>query len=123
MGQNRLKDEKQESGKSFFAKLEGLLDRGTLVQKGLHTRYLPHLVFVATLAVIYIANTHYADRLRRSHSKLIKEVRDLRADYTTLKADYMFESKQSEVAKKVEKLNLRQDTKPPFKIVVKKGEY
>jgi hypothetical protein len=51
------------------------------------------------------------------------EVEDLRADYTTMKADLMFASKQSEVAKKVQLYGLRETLQPPFKLVVKKGEY
>ena len=51
------------------------------------------------------------------------EVEDLRADYTTLKANLMFASKQSEVAKKVRDLQLKESLTPPFKIEVEAGEY
>mgnify|MGYP001796119542 FL=1 len=47
-----------------------------------------------------------------------KEIEDLRADYTTLKADYMYASKQSEVAKKVEKLGIKESLRPPEKITI-----
>ncbi|MFN4945187.1 MAG: FtsL-like putative cell division protein, partial [Chryseotalea sp.] len=46
------------------------------------------------------------------------EVEDLRADYTTLKSDLMFASKQSEVAKKVNNLGLKESLTPPTKVVV-----
>jgi hypothetical protein len=46
-------------------------------------------------------------------------VEDLRADYTTLKSDVMFASKQSEVARRVKPLGLKESLNPPFKIVVK----
>ena len=52
-----------------------------------------------------------------------KEVQDLRADYTTLKANYMFASKQSEVAKRVKEIDLYESMEPPSKIEVVKGEY
>ena len=45
------------------------------------------------------------------------------ADYTTLKADLMFSSKQSEVARKVKPYGLKESLTPPYKIVVEKGEY
>jgi len=51
------------------------------------------------------------------------EVEDLRADYTTLKSDLMFSSKQSEVAKKVNAFGLKESLTPPYKVVVEKGEY
>jgi hypothetical protein len=40
-----------------------------------------------------------------------------------MKADYMFASKQSEVAKKVRKIGLEESKTPPNKIVVQEGEY
>ena len=46
------------------------------------------------------------------------EVEDLRADYTTLKADLMFASKQSEVARQVSEIGLKESLKPPYKVVV-----
>jgi hypothetical protein len=51
------------------------------------------------------------------------EVEDLRADYTTLKADIMYASKQSEVARRVKDLGLKESINPPYKLVVEKGEY
>ena len=51
------------------------------------------------------------------------EVEDLRADYTTLKADLMFSSKQSEVARKVQAFGLKESLIPPYKVVVEEGEY
>ena len=51
------------------------------------------------------------------------EVEDLRADFTTLKSEYMFASKQSEVARKVKKIGLQESRIPPYKIVVNEEEY
>ncbi|MFM8741301.1 MAG: FtsL-like putative cell division protein, partial [Cytophagales bacterium] len=43
---------------------------------------------------------------------------DLRADFTTLKSDVMFASKQSEVARRVKSMGLVESLTPPYKIVV-----
>ena len=51
------------------------------------------------------------------------EVEDLRADYTTLKSDLMFASKQSEVARKVKVIGLRESLNPPTKVIVDSSEY
>jgi hypothetical protein len=37
------------------------------------------------LAILYISNTHYAEKTVRKISNIQAEVEDLRADYTTLK--------------------------------------
>ena len=75
------------------------------------------------MMMLYIANAHYADGLVRKTNKLNAEVNDLRADYTTLKADLMFKSKQSEVAKQVSSIGLEESTEPPIKITEKQREY
>ena len=75
------------------------------------------------LLILYIGNTHHAEKTTRAINRAQSEVEDLRADYTTLKADVMFASKQSEVARRVREMGLRESLNPPFKIVVEKGEY
>jgi hypothetical protein len=75
------------------------------------------------LAILYISNTHYAEKTVRDINAIQAEVEDMRADYTTLKADLMFASKQSEVARKVKDFGLKESLTPPYKIVVEKGEY
>jgi hypothetical protein len=73
------------------------------------------------LTLLYIGNTHYGNRMNRSIQKLKQETEDLRADYTTLKSDYMEASKQSEVARKVAAFGLVESSSPPFRITVPAG--
>ncbi|SDY31253.1 FtsL-like putative cell division protein [Hymenobacter psychrophilus] len=102
-----------------------LLDRATrmdgLFREGLPVRLLPHLLFIMFLVLLYIGNTHYATRMNRSIQKIKLETEDLRADYTTLKSDYMEASKQSEVARRVAAYGLVESSSPPFHIAVPAG--
>lgn len=75
------------------------------------------------LGLFYIGNTHYAEKTVRKINHVQTKVEDLRADYTTMKSDLMFASKQSEVARKVKQFGLAESLNPPFKVVVEKGEY
>lgn len=75
------------------------------------------------LGLLYISNTHYAEKTVRRIDHVQSEVEDLRADYTTLKSDLMFASKQSEVARRVRVMGLKESTNPPTKVVVDQGEY
>ena len=75
------------------------------------------------MSLIYISNTHYAEKTTRQIDRAQSEVEDLRADYTTLKSDVMFASKQSEVARKVKVIGLRESLNPPTKVVVDTSEY
>ena len=118
----RIKPE-QSNGKSAFSGLEKRLKLESYFEEGFPVKYLPKILFVVFLGLLYISNTHYADKTTRSIEKAQSEVEDLRADFTTLKADVMFASKQSEVARRVKSIGLEESLRPPFKIVVKKGEY
>lgn len=109
--------------KSIFRWLEEKLKLKTDWEDGLPVTYLPHVLFVAFLCMIYIGNSHYGNNTQRKLSKLKIEVEDLRADYTTLKADYMHARLQSEVAKRVKDLGLEESSIPPYKLIVKEGEY
>ena len=76
-------------------------------------RNIPFFLFMAFLAVIYIYNGHYADKVIRDISRTSKELKELQYEYKTLKSDVMFRSKQSELAKAVEPFGLKELMKPP----------
>jgi hypothetical protein len=134
MGENKIRTEtdrgneirikpEQSNGKSMFSGFEKRLKLESYFEEGFPVQHLPKILFVVFLGLLYISNTHYADKTTRSIEKAQSEVEDLRADFTTLKADVMFASKQSEVARRVKSMGLEESLKPPFKVVVKKGEY
>ncbi len=76
-------------------------------------RQVPFFLFLAVLAVIYIYNGHHADKTIRSINRTAKEVKELQWEYKTVKSEVMFRSKQSELAKAVEPLGLKELTEPP----------
>lgn len=110
-------------GVSVFSGIEKKLKLETYFEEGFPVHYLPKIFFVLVLGLIYIGNTHYAEQTVRKINLIQVEVEDLRADYTTLKADLMFSSKQSEVARKVKPFGLKESLIPPYKVVVEEGEY
>lgn len=109
---------KSSKGGGFFSLLDKVLPMDESISGVIHLRFLPQILFVATLCVIYIGSRHYAEKKIRAINKLENDVEDLRADYTTLKADYMFASKQSEVAKEAAHLGLEESGVSPYKIIV-----
>lgn len=111
------------SGKSLFSGIEKTLKLESYFEEGFPVKHLPKILFVMALGLFYIGNTHYAEKTVRRINAVQSEVEDLRADYTTLKSDLMFASKQSEVARRVESFGLKESLTPPHKIVVEEGEY
>jgi hypothetical protein len=122
-GPERTNEPKTKSsvnnGKSMFSGLEKRLKLESYFEEGFPVQYLPKILFVMLLSLIYISNTHYAEKTTRQIDRAQTEVEDLRADFTTLKSDVMFASKQSEVARRVKLLGLKESLNPPFKVVVK----
>lgn len=76
-------------------------------------KQVPFFLFLAVLAVFYIYNGHYADKTIRSINRTAKEVKELQWEYKTVKGEVMFKSKQSELAKAVEPLGLKELAESP----------
>lgn len=74
---------------------------------------IPFFLFLSVLAVIYIYNGHYADKTIRNINRVSKELKELQYEYKSLKSDVIFRSKQSEMAKAVEPLGLKELMAPP----------
>lgn len=110
--------EKTALPKNFFTTL---LTEG-VISKEAATETLPFVIFIALLGMVYIANRHFTEKNIREIDKLSKEVKELSWDYKTLKADLMQKSTQTEVAKLVDTLGLKEPVEPPRKIVIKDGE-
>lgn len=110
----RVKKTAPESENLFFKKFfsEGV------VSKEAATQMLPYLIFLSMLSMLYIANSHMAIKNIRKIDQLNKEVKELSWEYKSLKADLMFKSKLTEVAKKVDTLGIKELTEPPKKILV-----
>lgn len=86
--------------------------------------YIPYILYLAILGVLYIANAHYAEKMVRETTVLEAEVENLRADHTTLKAEYdIYISKQSEIVDKAKELGLSESKGNIQKIIVEKSEY
>ena len=74
---------------------------------------IPFFLFLSMLAVLYIYNGHYADKLLRKISTTEKHIKELEYEFKTLKSEVIFRSKASELEKAVEAIGLKELTKPP----------
>ncbi len=113
----KIKRKSKASTGSLFNVLERWLKVEDLSIRAVSAAYLPQVLFLLALGILYIGIGHYAENSIRKINTAQKQVEDLRADFHTLKADYMFNSKQSEVASKVKAFGLQESTEPPLKII------
>ena len=77
-------------------------------------RNIPYFLFLSALAVLYIYNGHYSDNTVKNINKTSKELKELQYEYKSMKSEVMFRSKQSELAKAVEPLGLKELNQPPL---------
>jgi hypothetical protein len=77
---------------------------------------IPYLIFLGIIAILYIANTFYAEKTFKEIEKTKTELKELRYQYITSRSTLMFESKQVEIAKRAEALGLKMTVIPPYKI-------
>ncbi|MCC7523489.1 MAG: hypothetical protein IT250_01635 [Chitinophagaceae bacterium] len=70
-------------------------------------------LFLALLAVIYIYNGHYAENTIKDINRSARTLKELQYEYKTVKGHLMMRGKQSELAKAVEPMGLKELKAPP----------
>ena len=69
------------------------------------------------LAVLYIYNGHYTDKLILKINTTEKHIKELEYEYKTIKSEVIFRSKASELVKVVEPLGLKELITAPVLLV------
>lgn len=125
MSDNKPFEKKKSKGnrKGLFSFLDKGLKLDTLFQTGPPLKIIPYILFVAGMGILYIGTTHYSEQLDKRYKEMSDDLEGMKAHYNTLKADYMYQSKEVEVAKKLEKSGVAISNEPPKKIKISKGEY
>lgn len=80
-------------------------------------KQVPFFLFLALLAVIYIYNGHYADKIIRRINTTANELKELQYEYKSVRGDALERSKQSELIEAVQPLGLKELTTSPVILV------
>lgn len=102
--------------KGVLAKALSSVFSGTFLTNESTLKHVPFLLFLAFIAILYIANGYQADDKIREVNRITNELKELRSEYISTKSDLMFVSKQSEVAKAAEPMGIKEPVVPPMKI-------
>jgi hypothetical protein len=81
------------------------------------TGNLSYILYVALLAMIYIANTYNTEKKFNAIERTKSELKELRYEYITTKSILMFKGRQSEISKRAMNQGLREAKMPPYKIL------
>lgn len=98
--------------------VQNVLGGNFLTREGV-VKLLPYLLFLAFLTMIYIANTYYAERNERDIQALRTSLKEYRNEYITSRSELMKQSQQSEVARRLENINIFESRVPPIKVIHK----
>ena len=90
----------------------GIFNRNQVV------RMMPFILFLTVLILFYIGNSYYAERTIRDINTVKNELKEKRAEFISTSSELMFRTKQSEVAKAIAPMSLKESTEPQKKITV-----
>lgn len=112
---------KEEKKSSVTRSLSGIFTGNFLTKKNVLNQ-LPFIFFLSAIGIAYIANGYYAEKTVIELNKVANDIKELRSEYITLKSELNFRSKQSQVAKAVQPLGIKESVIPPVKIVISKSD-
>ena len=104
------KKEKQKVKSSFKRRNRWMYNRFIV-------KNIPFYFFISAIALLYIANGHYADKTMRKINETQKNLKDMAYEFKTVKQEVIFRSKESELARAVEPLGLKPLMVPPLRII------
>ena len=93
---------------------------GAFLKKKKVVKLLPFILYLTFLALLYIANTYYAEKKVREIADIRSEMKELRYEYITTKSELMHNTKQTEIAKHLSAFGIEESTQPPHKIYLEK---
>lgn len=82
-------------------------------------RNMPYIIFLALLAIFYIANNNHAIELVRTIDAKKEELKQLRWRYMDLQSRLMYQTSESQLKLQTEALGLKPLKEPAFEIRVK----
>jgi hypothetical protein len=81
---------------------------------------IPFFLFLAFIAVLYIANGHFADKTVRQINASQKQIKELQYEYKTQKAELMRRSRSLEIEKAMEPYGLVAAKDMPIRVPIEK---
>lgn len=87
--------------------LKRYLDYTTIVKN------IPFILFLTALAIIYIFNGHYSDKLVRKIAETEHVLKEQEYEYKNVKSKVIFRSKSSELMKALVHMGLKEMSEPP----------
>lgn len=116
---NNFKDAEPRKKVNVKKSLRSVID-GSYLGKDFTLGFIPYVLFLALLAMIYISNIYKTEDNQRKINRLQKEVDELKLEHVTTEIRILSNSQRSTVINKVRELGLQEPEEPPYQISVMK---
>ncbi|MCX7728872.1 MAG: FtsL-like putative cell division protein [Bacteroidia bacterium] len=115
--ENKKQQVDKPASKGIIIKILSKIFGGKYLENQMVIENIPFFIFLIFIGLLYITNTNIADKKIRNINKLNKELKELRSEYIITKSELMFLNKQSEIAKRLEPLGIKEISQQPYLII------
>ena len=95
-----------------FMRVFGIFNRHQVVMM------MPFILFLTVLILFYIGNSYYSERTVRNINNVKNELKEKRAEFISTSSELMFRTKQSEVARAIAPMEIKESVEPQKKISI-----
>ena len=119
MVENEIIQPKSTSAPKNGGTFDKAADFTFFISKEMLLKLLPFFIMITMMLIFYIFIQHRAVKMQREKESLKGELKELRAEFITLKSDLVEKSRQSEIVNKLMPIGVKELKTPPLKIEIK----
>ncbi|MCL2027368.1 MAG: FtsL-like putative cell division protein [Bacteroidales bacterium] len=93
---------------------------GSIVTQDKILRHWPYVIFLVSLAILLIANNYVSEKIIRETNVINRELKELQTEHLATLSECLRKSQQTEVAKKLDLIGVKESVVPPKRIIIKK---
>ena len=100
-------------------KIRHILDGTIITQDKILNRW-PYVILLVCLSILLIANNYVSEKIIRETNRVNRELKELQTEHLSLLLEYVRKSQQSEIAKKMNEIGIKESVVPPKRIRIKR---
>jgi hypothetical protein len=100
-------------------KIRHILD-GSIITQDKILQQWKFVLFVFGLCILLIANNYISEKIIRETNTVKRELKELQTEHLATLSDYLRKSQQSEIAKQLDTIGIKESVVPPKKIFIRK---
>lgn len=107
----------QKKSRTVSRQMQSVLD-GSFLAQGSFASWIPFIIFLAVLGLIYIKNNYTAERNIRALNSLNQELIELHYDYIQMKSVVNLKTQPSTLESELKDFGIKRLERPPTKLFI-----